>query len=115
MSKAILIYDPDSEAHVRVYADAMAREFPALPVYATHERAAAVGYAPRATAIIAKAQDVLPELIAAMPAIDWIQATTTGVDPLHALKLPASVAITSTRGMHAPQMAELALLLMLSL
>jgi phosphoglycerate dehydrogenase-like enzyme len=115
MSKALLIYEPDSAADVRTYADAVARQIPELRVFATSNRAEAIAAAPRATAIVAKAQDVLPEFIAAMPALDFIQALTTGIDPLLALKLPRSVTITTTRGMHAPQMAELAFLLMLSL
>ena len=115
MSRAILIYEPDSAAHVRTYAAAITREFPGLPVVATTSRQEALAAAPTTTAVIAKAQDVLPEFIAAMPRLDWVQALTTGIDPLIALKLPRSVTVTSTRGMHAPQMAELAFLLMLSL
>jgi phosphoglycerate dehydrogenase-like enzyme len=115
MSKAILIYEPDSVAHVQTYAAAVTRAAPGLRLVATSERGAALAAAPTTTAVIAKAQDVLPELVAAMPALDWIQALTTGIDPLIALKLPRSVTVTTTRGMHAPQMAELAFLLMLSL
>jgi len=115
MSKAILIYEPDSPAHVATYAAALRREFPSLEVLPTSSRGEAIALAPRATAVVAKAQDVLAEIVAAMPALDWVQALTTGIDPINALKLPASVMVTSTRGMHAPQMAELTFLLMLSL
>lgn len=115
MSKAILIYDPDSPDHVRTYAAAIAREFPGLPIHATSDRREALANSPGKTAIIAKAQDVYAEYVAAMPGLDWIQALTTGIDPLRTLKLASTVTITSTRGMHAPQMAELTFLLMLSL
>lgn len=113
--KALLIYEPDSPAHARTYAAAVAKAQPALKVVATSDRAEALAAAPTTTAIVAKAQDVLPEIVARMPALDWIQALTTGIDPLLALKLPPSVTVTTTRGMHGPQMAELAFLLMLSL
>jgi len=48
--------------------------------------------------------------------LKWIQATTTGVD--YIINLPSlrkEVLITSTRGIHGPQMSEMAFLLMLSL
>jgi D-2-hydroxyacid dehydrogenase (NADP+) len=115
MSKSLLIYEPDSARDAKAYADAIAHAEPRLTVVATSERSAALAAAPTATALAAKAQDALPEIVAAMPRLDWIQALTTGVDPLHALKLPPAVTITSARGIHGPQMAELAMLLMLSL
>ena len=115
MSKAILIYEPDSLADVRTYAAAIGAALPTVPVVATTDRAEALAAAPGTTAIIAKAQDVLPQLVAAMPSLEWIQALTTGVDPLRALKLPRSVTVSTTRGIHAPQMSELTFLLMLSL
>ncbi len=115
MSKAILIYEPDSPKHVATYAGALRREFPELEILATSDKNEAVARAPGATAVVAKAQDVLAEIVAAMPRLDWVQALTTGIDPINALKLPLAVTVTSTRGMHAPQMAELTFLLMLSL
>ncbi len=48
--------------------------------------------------------------------LQWIQAMTTGVDFF--LKLPSlrrDVIMTSTRGIHGPQMSEMAILLMLAL
>lgn len=48
--------------------------------------------------------------------LKWIQATTTGVD--HLINLPSlekEVLLTSTRGIHGPQMSEMAILLMLAL
>jgi len=115
MSVTILIYEPDSDRAAQAYRDAVAGALPDVEVTATADRASALAAAPRATALAAKAQDVFPELVAAMPKLDWIQALTTGVDPLHALNLPRSVTVTSARGIHGPQMAELALLFMLAL
>jgi phosphoglycerate dehydrogenase-like enzyme len=48
--------------------------------------------------------------------LQWIQSMASGVDAI--VKLPSlrkEVLLTSTRGIHAPQMAEMAILLMLSL
>jgi len=48
--------------------------------------------------------------------LKWIQALTTGVD--YIINLPSlkkEVLVTSTRGMHGPQMSEMAFLLMLAL
>jgi phosphoglycerate dehydrogenase-like enzyme len=48
--------------------------------------------------------------------LQWIQSVASGVDAI--LNLPSlrkEVLLTSTRGIHAPQMAEMAILLMLSL
>jgi phosphoglycerate dehydrogenase-like enzyme len=48
--------------------------------------------------------------------LQWIQATTSGVD--YVLNLPSlgkEVLLTSTRGIHSPQMSEMAILFMLAL
>jgi D-2-hydroxyacid dehydrogenase (NADP+) len=48
--------------------------------------------------------------------LQWVQSLASGVDAI--LNLPSlrkEVLLTSTRGIHAPQMAEMAILLMLSL
>ncbi len=115
MSATLLLYDPDSPSDAHVYAHGLSREVPEVRLIATSDAAAAVAAAPEASVLIAKAQDVGAALIAAMPKLSWIQALTTGVDPLQALELPPSVTITTARGIHGPQMAELALLYMLCL
>src|SRR6185295_2573716 len=54
--------------------------------------------------------------IAAAPKLKWVQALTTGVDSLVAPGvLPPHVLLTSTRGIHGPQMSELAFLNMIAL
>jgi D-2-hydroxyacid dehydrogenase (NADP+) len=115
MSDLTLIYEPDSAAYARTYRDAIERALPGLNIMAVSNRAEAMACAAATTVLIAKAQDVSAELVAAMPKLAWIHALTTGIDPLLALKLPASVIVTSSRGIHGPQMAELTLLLMLAL
>jgi D-2-hydroxyacid dehydrogenase (NADP+) len=110
-----LIYEPDSAADARTYREAIERALPGFSIIAASNRAGAMARAAETTILIAKAQDVSAELIAAMPKLGWIHALTTGIDPLLALELPASVIITSSRGIHGPQMAELAILLMMAL
>jgi D-2-hydroxyacid dehydrogenase (NADP+) len=56
------------------------------------------------------------ELIQRASKLQWIQSLATGVD--HIINLPSlrkEVVVTSTRGIHGPQMSEMAFLLMLSL
>ena len=57
-----------------------------------------------------------PALIAAAPKLKWVQALTTGTETLTAPGvLPPHVLLTSTRGIHGPQMSELAFLNMIAL
>lgn len=56
------------------------------------------------------------EVIQKASRLQWIQARTAGVDSI--LNLPSlrkEVLVTSTRGIHGPQMSEMAVLLMLAL
>jgi phosphoglycerate dehydrogenase-like enzyme len=56
------------------------------------------------------------ELIKKASNLKWIQALTTGVDYIISLpSLKKDVIITSTRGIHGPQVSEMAFLLMLAL
>lgn len=56
------------------------------------------------------------ELIKKAKKLQWIQAMTTGVDYIVTLpSLRKEILITSTRGIHGPQMSEMAFLLMLAL
>ena len=56
------------------------------------------------------------ELIQRASKLQWIQSLATGVDNIINLpSLSKEVVVTSTRGIHGPQMSEMAFLLMLSL
>jgi phosphoglycerate dehydrogenase-like enzyme len=112
---AILLFEPDPPAELAAYATGLAREVPAAGVIAAGTMADALAAARDAVALVAKAQNVSAELVAAMPGLRWIQALTTGIDPLLRLRLPSGLVVTSVRGIHGPQMAELTLLLMLAL
>ena len=57
-----------------------------------------------------------PSLIAKAKKLKWVQALTTGTETLTAPGvLPPDVILTSTRGIHGPQMSELAFLNMIAL
>jgi D-2-hydroxyacid dehydrogenase (NADP+) len=65
--------------------------------------------------LIGLAQTITQDLVAATPNLQWIQALTTGIDPLLGLSLPEHVTVTTARGVHGPQMAEMAFMHMLAL
>src|SRR5689334_17366622 len=65
--------------------------------------------------LIGLAQTITQDLVAATPNLQWIQALTTGIDPLPRLRLPERLIVTSARGLHGPQMSEMAFAHMLSL
>jgi len=115
MSNLTLIYEPDSAAYAETYRARLSQALPQCRFLSASEHGEALARAPEATILIAKAQDISAELVAAMPRLRWIQALTTGIDPIVALKLPPTILITSARGIHGPQMAELTLLLMMAL
>jgi phosphoglycerate dehydrogenase-like enzyme len=96
-------------------AEGIARACPHVRVHAGGSTADVLNKAGNASVLIGLAQTVTPALVAATPRLQWVQALTTGVDPLLALGLPAEVIVTSARGVHGPQMSEMAFLHMLAL
>jgi D-2-hydroxyacid dehydrogenase (NADP+) len=107
----IVILDKDAQFYAARLKDA----FPGLIVHAAMGREEALAYAEPCTAVASLAQEVPAEFVARAHRLKWIAALTTGTDPLDALHLPADVVVTSMRGMHGPQMAELAFLFMMAL
>lgn len=104
------------EDGVHIVADDVRKACPALSIVAAPNAAAALTLAGNAEILVALAHDVTDDLIAAMPRLRYICSLTAGVDHLHSLKaLKADVRITSGRGIHGPQMSELAFLYMISL
>jgi phosphoglycerate dehydrogenase-like enzyme len=56
------------------------------------------------------------EMVREAKRLEWIQVFTTGTDHITRLKsLKPETIVTSRRGIHGPQMAEMALMLMLAL
>jgi phosphoglycerate dehydrogenase-like enzyme len=71
--------------------------------------------AAEAEIIIGLAEAIPGRVLAAAPRLRWIQALTSGTDRLEAQpELRPEVLVTAMRGIQGPQMAELALLLMLA-
>lgn len=104
------------EDGIHIVADDVRRACPALSILAAPNAAAGLPFARDAEVLVALAHDVTDELVAAMPRLRYVCSLTAGVDHLHGLKaLQPDVRITSGRGIHGPQMSELAFLYMISL
>jgi D-2-hydroxyacid dehydrogenase (NADP+) len=112
MPAKVLILD----AHAQQYRDHLTQRFPEIEFRHTDAPEAAKAEAADIDAIVALAHRVTPDIVAAAPKLKWIQALTTGTDTLTAPGvLPRHVLLTSTRGIHGPQMSEIAFMHMLAL
>ena len=108
----IVVLDQDAA----LYAGAIRGAMPEATVHAVASAGAAAACGGGADVLVALAHEVPDALVAAMPRLRWIQALTTGTDHLAGLaSLPPAVTLTSARGIHGPQMAELAVMAMLAL
>ncbi len=107
----VLVLDDDADFYVAEASKAL----PTIKLMAVKDEAAALANGGRADVLVAMAHKVSQKLIAAMPRLRFIQALTTGTDHLATLTLPPGLAVASMRGMHGPQMAEVAFLYMLAL
>jgi phosphoglycerate dehydrogenase-like enzyme len=91
-------------------------DFPGIDLLATNDRAIALAHAAEADALIAHHFQFDDEMLTRAQRLRWIQSLTTGTDAILRLaSLRADVTVTSTRGMHGPQMSELVFLQMLAL
>ena len=96
------------------YEKALRIKFPELHIHAVTKEED-VGDFIEITEILLTSK-ISDKLIGKASKLKWIQVTTTGVDYITSLpSLRGDVIITSTRGIHGPQMSEMAILLMLSL
>lgn len=111
MAPEILIYEREAP----FYAERLSAAVGRATFRAATRLDEALALAGDAVAIAALAPEVPAELVARAKKLRWIAALTTGTDHLEAIDLPSDVIVTSMRGIHGPQMAELAFLLMLTL
>jgi D-2-hydroxyacid dehydrogenase (NADP+) len=112
MPAQVLILHHDAQQ----YRDPLSASFPDVTFHAVHHGAEAKPFAPELDVIIGLGHHIPPELIKSSPKLKWVQALTTGTETLTAPGvLPPHVLLTSTRGIHGPQMSELALLDMIAL
>ena len=114
MNRIIYIGAPEADA---VEFAALARaEFPGIDLYASNDRAQALARADQAEVLIGHHFQFDEEIVARAARLRWIQSLTTGTDAILKLKgLTPEVRVTSTRGMHGPQMSELVFMHMLAL
>jgi phosphoglycerate dehydrogenase-like enzyme len=112
---SVLIVETEYPADIDHYRSAIAGELPMVQVHGAASSAEAAAWRGDVTAVIGKAQSLPASLLCSLPRLQWIQALTTGVDPLMAMKLPPHITIASARGIHGPQMSELCFMHMLIL
>ena len=106
----LLILDSQAEEYRR----ALEPEFPELVIRACKTENEVGAFIEKAKFLLTF--NISDLLIRKAVNLEWIQALGTGVDAILGLpSLPKGVLVTSTRGIHGPQMSELAVLLMLAL
>jgi D-2-hydroxyacid dehydrogenase (NADP+) len=114
MARVVYIGTPEADADTfqrRVRAD-----IPNLDLFATNERSCAFGHLGQCEVLIGHHFQFDDPMLAQAPRLKWIQSLTSGTDAI--VKLPSlgpDVMITSTRGIHGPQMSEIVFLHMLAL
>lgn len=110
MPLKVLIYADQAKA----YFDRLAPKFPGVEFFPTYSREKAEGIIADVEVIFTLAHVISRALIAQARSLKWLQSMTTGTDALIGV-LPPHILLTSARGVHGPQMSELAFLHMLAL
>jgi D-2-hydroxyacid dehydrogenase (NADP+) len=104
------------DAAARDWAARLTQAAPGYAYLAASDAAAAVPLAREAEIIVGLAHAIPGAVLAAAPKLRWVQALTTGTDPLDRLpELRPEVVVTAMRGIQGPQMSELCFLMMLAL
>lgn len=112
MPTKVLVLHFDAQA----YLDRLVPRFPSVEFHAVHHGKDAQPFIADVDVIMGLGHHIPPALIADAPKLKWVQALTTGTETLTAPGvLPPHVLLTSTRGIHGPQMSELAFLNMIAL
>ena len=98
------------------FAPKLKQAFPALDIITAPDLPESVPRFPEADIIMAAGHGFNDERLAKAGRLRWIHAMTTGFDAIAASRtLRPEVVLTTTRGIHGPQMAEMAFLYMLNL
>ena len=106
----LLILDSRADA----YKKALLPKFPEVSIHSAQKEEEIGDFIEKANILLTIR--ISDKLIKKASKLKWIQALTTGVD--YIINLPSlkkEVVITSTRGIHGPQVSEMAFLLMLAL
>ena len=101
MPLKVLILDE----HAPQYVKQLAQQFPSVVFHAARVPEEARDFVTGAEVIIAVAHKLPHEMIDAARSLKWVQALSTGTDALIGA-LPSHILLTSTRGVHGPQMSE---------
>lgn len=107
----ILVYDPHAERIVK----ALGAVSPAFEFLIAHDRRRALELIPGAQIMFAMSPLIDQDLLDAGIALQWVQILTSGIDAFAEAHLPTRPIMTTVRGIHAPQMAELAVMMILAL
>jgi phosphoglycerate dehydrogenase-like enzyme len=95
---------------------AIRKECPSIQFDYAPDEQAALQCCGEAEVLLAMAHEVSDELVSRMPKLRYVCAMSAGTDRLETLTtLKPDVLITSARGIHGPQMSELAFLSMIAL
>lgn len=98
------------------FAPKLKQTFPAVKVITAPDLPESVPRFPEADVILAAGHGFNDERLAKARKLKWIHAMTTGFDAIAGSRaLGPDVILTTTRGIHGPQMAEMAFLYMLNL
>lgn len=112
MKKNLLILDLNSDK----YRNLLEPSFPEISFHTANHPGEAEGIIGETHILFAIGHAFGDDLIKKAPKLEWIQAFTTGTDTIVTLKyLKKDVLVTSARGIHGPQMSEMAFLHMLNL
>ena len=112
MPAQVLILHHDAQQ----YLARLQPNFPDVTFHSFEHGADAKAVASGLDVIVGLGHHIPNDLLKASAQLKWIQALTTGTETLTAPGvLPPHVLLTSTRGIHGPQMSELAFLNMIAL
>jgi len=115
MTKTVLLIHEDADAlagMLDVPADVRVVAFDQEKA-STNLMPAAQAIFPDADAILSIGRWLTPSMLATAPSLKWVQCLITGVDHLLPVLSGSDIVLTNARGIHGPQMAELAILHMM--
>ena len=111
----LLILLPHEKMRNKLH-DLITPRFPDVRLHAMGDKAEAMGLMGAVDAIVTFGSMLSPGLLANAHQLKWVHSMGTGVDGIcDNPELPGHVAVTATRGIHGPVMAEMAFCMMLAL
>ena len=113
---ARVVYIGALEAAADAFHDRVRVDIPLIDLFATDDRQQAFAQLADCEVLIGHHFQFDDALLRETPRLRWIQSLTSGTDAILKLtSLGPNIVVTSTRGMHGPQMSELVFMLMLAL